>query len=102
MVGDKVYLKVSQIKRALRFGSTWKLKTRYIGLFDIIVKVGDLALLPNSDGLHNVFHVSMPKKYMKNESHIIRNYMELDIQPNVTYEEKSLKILDRRDKVLRI
>lgn len=77
MVGDKVYLKPSPIKRALRFGSTWKLKPRYIGLFDIIVKVGDLALLPNLDGLHNVFHISMPKKYMKNESYIIRNYMEL-------------------------
>lgn len=101
VVGDKVYLKVCPTKGVVRFGSTGNLKPRYIGPFDFIAKVGDLALPPNHDIVHNAFYISMLKKYARNEIYIIHNYMELDIQPNATYEEKSLKILDRRDRVLK-
>lgn len=63
LVGDKVYLKVSPTKGEVKFRSTRKLKPRYICPFDIIVRVGDvtyeLALPPNFEGVHNVFHVSM-------------------------------------------
>lgn len=80
---DKFYLKVSPAKGKVRFWSTWKLKSRYIGPFDIIIEVNDLAyeltLPPSLDGIHNVFCVSMLKKYIRDESHIIANYIELDI-----------------------
>lgn len=79
MVRDNVYLKVSPIKGAIRFGSTWKLKPKYIRHFDIIAKVGDLAYelaLPlNLNGVHIVFYVSMLKKYIKDKNHIILNYI---------------------------
>lgn len=35
------------------------------------------------------------------ESHIISDYRELDIQPNVNYEEELVTILDKQNKVLR-
>ena len=104
-VGDSVYLKVSPTKGTVRFGFSGKLKPRYIGPFDIIARVGDrayeLALPPNMDKIHNVFHVSMLKKYVRDESHIIPNFGELNVQPDTTYEEKPIRILDTRDKVLR-
>lgn len=64
---DKVYLKVFLAKGEVKFGSTWKSKSRYISPFDIITKVDDLAyeltLPPNLDETYNVFRVSMLKKY---------------------------------------
>lgn len=69
VVGDKIYLKVSFIKGAVRFGSTGKLKPKYIGSFDIIAQISDFAyeaLLANLDGAYN-FHVSMLKKYVRDE-----------------------------------
>lgn len=52
--------------------------------------------------VHNVFHVSMLKKYVIDDTYIIPNYTEFDILPNATYEEKPLNILYRRDKILRM
>lgn len=72
---DKINLKVSPTKGEVRFGSTGKLKSRYRGPFDIIEKVCHLAyevaLPPILDGMYIVFHVSMLKKYVCDESHII-------------------------------
>lgn len=47
--------------------------------FDSITKVSGLALLPNLDGVHNIFHISILKKYVRDKSHIIPNYTKLDI-----------------------
>lgn len=82
-MGDKVYLKVSPTKGAVKFWSTRKLKSRYICPFDIIARVGDvtdeLALSPNLEGVHNVFHVSMLKTYVIDESHTIPNYSKYQL-----------------------
>ena len=104
-VGDNVYLKISPTKGTMRFGFSGKLKPRYIGPFDVIRRVGELAyelaLPPSLDKVHNVFHVSMIKKYVRDPNHILPDYRELNVQPDATYEEKPLRILARRDKVLR-
>ena len=50
--------------------------------------------------LHDVFHVLMPKKYLHAPSHVL-SYESLDVDPKLTYEERPVKILDRKDKVLR-
>lgn len=72
---DKINLKVSPTKSEVRLGSIGKLKSRYKGPFDIIEKVRHLAyevaLPPILDGMYIVFHVSMLKKYVCDESHII-------------------------------
>lgn len=51
--------------------------------------------------MHNVFHVSTLKKYVQDQSHIIQNVTDLEIQHDILYVEKIVKILCREDKVLR-
>ena len=60
----------------------------------------EFALPPELSQVHLVFHVSMLKKYVLDPSHIIE-YQPLDIHPNLTYEEKPIRILDRKEQVLR-
>ena len=74
-VGDKVFLKVSPWKKVLRFGRKGKLSPRFIGPYEIIEKVGPvayrLALPPELEKIHDVFHVSMLRRYRSDPSHII-------------------------------
>ncbi|XP_042415106.1 uncharacterized protein LOC122004253 [Zingiber officinale] len=74
-VGDHVFLKVSPMKGVLRFGKKGKLSPRYIEPFEILDRIGArayrMALPPNLSGVHNVFHVSMLRKYISNPSHVI-------------------------------
>ena len=62
-VGDKVFLKISPWKKILRFGRKGKLSPRFIGLYEILERVGPvvfrLALPLELAKLHDVFHVSM-------------------------------------------
>ncbi|WVZ80145.1 hypothetical protein U9M48_027644, partial [Paspalum notatum var. saurae] len=74
-VGDQVLLKVSPTKGIVRFSTKGKLSPRYIGPFTIIARIEKLAYwleLPESmKGVHNVFHVFMLRKYLRDpEQHI--------------------------------
>ena len=68
VVGDHVFLKISPIRGVMRFGKSGKLSPRYVGPFEILKRVGEvayqLALPPTLTSAHDVFHVSMLKKYM--------------------------------------
>jgi hypothetical protein len=103
-VGDHVFLKISPSKGIMRFGIKGKLSPRYIGPFEILERIGmvayRLALPPTFYGVHDVFHVSMLKKYVYDPSHIIE-YEHIEVQPDATMVEKPIKILDRKDQVLR-
>ena len=101
--GDFVYLKVSPKKGTRRFGLRGKLSPRYVGPFQIINKVGAVAyrleLPPNLSGIHNVFHVSTLKK-----CEFPPKIVELpltELQPDLSYEEHPIKILDVKDRVMR-
>jgi hypothetical protein len=67
--GNHVYLRVSPLKGVKRFGMKGKLAPRYIGLFPIHDKCGNLAynldLHPSLAGDHDIFHVSQLKKCLK-------------------------------------
>ena len=75
-VGDKVFLKVSPWKGILRFGRHGKLSPRYIGLYEVIERVGPLAyklvLPPELSQIHNVFHVFMLKRYRSDPRHVLK------------------------------
>ncbi|KAL5740018.1 hypothetical protein ACOSQ2_029198 [Xanthoceras sorbifolium] len=103
-VGEKVFLKVSPWKKVLRFGRKGKLSPRFIGPYEIIERVGPvayrLALPPELEKIHNVFHVSMLRRYRSDPSHRVQAE-SIEIQPDLTYEEEPVQILDREIKELR-
>ena len=47
-----------------------------------------------------MFHVSILWKYIPDPSHVVE-YESLDIRPNLTYEERPIRILDQKEQVLR-
>ncbi|GKE50551.1 hypothetical protein Tco_1481809, partial [Tanacetum coccineum] len=61
-VGDRVMLKVSPWKGAVRFGKRGKLNPRYVRPFRVLAKVGKVAYkleLPQElSRVHHTFHVS--------------------------------------------
>ena len=103
-VGDWVFLKLSPWKGVVRFGKKGRLSPRYIGPYQMIERVGEVAyrleLPPELARVHNVFHVSMLRHYVSNASHVIFP-QQLEISPGLTYEEEPVTILDWKDKVLR-
>ena len=73
-VGDHVYIKVNPKKSTLRLGKYKKLAPRYGKKFEIIGKVGSVAYqltLPPNIKVHNVFYVSLLKRYIHDLSHVI-------------------------------
>ena len=65
-VGDHVYLKVKANKSSLKLGSCAKLSPRYCGSFEVLEIIGPVAYrisFPTSPRDHNVFHVSLLRKY---------------------------------------
>ena len=63
MVGEKVLLKVSPMKGVIRSGKRGRLSPRFIGPFEVLQRIGEvaykLALPPSLSSVHPVFHVSM-------------------------------------------
>nr|XP_017224824.1 PREDICTED: uncharacterized protein LOC108201049 [Daucus carota subsp. sativus] len=102
--GEPVLLKISPWKGLSRFGKKGKLSPRYVGPFEILRRVGkvayELALPPHMEHIHNVFHVSMLKKYHPDSRHVIE-YEPVELQADLSYVESPIEILDRKEKVLR-
>ena len=103
-MGDKVFLKVSPWRKILRFGQKVKLSPRFIGPYEILERVGpvayQLALPPELAKLHNVFHVSMLRRYRSVESHIL-TVQEIQVQEDLSYDEEPKAILAQEVKKLR-
>ena len=59
-----------------------------------------MELTSELDRIHDVFHVSMLRKYIPDPSHVLTE-QPVEIQKNLTYEEEPVQILDRREQVLR-
>ena len=105
-VGDYVFLKVSPRRGIRRFGMAGKLQPRFVGPFEIVERVGLLAyrllLPPQLQSVHDVFHVSMLRKYVPNPQHIFDQLpAELELREDASYVATPMAILDRKEKVLR-
>jgi hypothetical protein len=73
-VWEHVLLKVKPKKNSLKLGSCTKMATRFCGPFEILDRIGLVAFmfaLPASMNVHNVFHVSLLKKYVHDPNHVI-------------------------------
>ena len=84
------FLKISPWKGVLRFGKRGKLSPRYIRSYEIISRVGPVAYrldLPlELSKVHNVFHVSMLRKYIPDPSHVLKD-QPVQLKDNLTYKE---------------
>ena len=87
----------------MRFGRTGKLSPRLIGSYEVIEKVGPvayrLASPPKLENIHNVFHVSMLKRYRSDPSHVVSSET-IELRPYLTYEEEPVETLAREVKEL--
>ncbi|XP_043725684.1 uncharacterized protein LOC122672256 [Telopea speciosissima] len=103
-VGEKVFLRVSPAKGLLRFNKKGKLSLRYISPYEILKRVVpvvyQLALPPSLEGIHDIFHLSMLKKYINNPKHVLSAKLE-QLDADMTYEEQPMEILDRKEHNLR-
>jgi hypothetical protein len=84
-VGDHVFLKVKSRCSSLKFmGKCSKLATRYCGPFKILERIGPIAYMfsfPTFLCIHNVFHVSLLKKYIPYANHIIDwNVIQVELE----------------------
>ena len=103
-VGDHVFLKVMPKRGVVRFGKRGKLSPRFIRPFEILKRVGAvvyrLALPPSMSGVHEVFHVSMLRRYTTDPAHVV-DWGEIEVDIDGTFEEGPVCILDSRHQVLR-
>ena len=103
-VGKKVFLEVSPWKKVMRFGKKGKLSPRFIGPYEVIEKVAlvayHLALPVELEKIHNVFYISILRRYISDPSHIVSSET-IELRPYLTYEEEPVEILAREVKELR-
>ncbi|KAA0059773.1 pol protein [Cucumis melo var. makuwa] len=59
-----------------------------------------LTLPPSLSAVHDVFHVSMLRKYVSDPSHVV-DYEPLEIDENLSYTEQPVEVLARKVKMLR-
>ena len=87
----------------VRFSKRGTLSSRFIGPFEILEKVGTvayrLALPLSMSGVHEVFHVSMLRKYTPNPTHVV-DWGQIEVDTDETFEERPVCILDSHDQVL--
>jgi hypothetical protein len=102
--GDHVYLRVPPTKGVQQFGAKGKLAPRYIGPYEIIEECGPLAYrlqLPSQlAAIHDIFHVSQLKKGVRVPTKIVKQ-QEVMIEPDLSYVEQPIKILDQKERSIR-
>ena len=69
-----MFLRVKPKKNKLRTRIYTKLAPGYVGPFEILARIGHATYqvaLPLYIRIHDVFHISLLKKYVADQSHII-------------------------------
>ncbi|KAA0066186.1 hypothetical protein E5676_scaffold790G001080 [Cucumis melo var. makuwa] len=113
--GRLCVLNISELKNAildhaelLFAGMKWesesKLSPRYIGPYQITERVGPTAYRLEFPielaRIHDVFHVSMLRKYIPDLSHVLQE-QPVELKEDLSYVEEPVQILDRKEQVLR-
>ena len=84
----------------VRFGKRGKLSPRFIGPFEILERVGTVAYRlvfpPSMSGFHEVFHVSMLRKYTPDPAHVVY-WGQIEVDTDETFKEGPVCIVDSRD-----
>ncbi|KAA3466537.1 DNA/RNA polymerases superfamily protein [Gossypium australe] len=111
-IGEKVKLIRGRLKEAFdRQKSYSDLKRKEIeysvgdyAFLKVLKRVGPVAYqleLPiELNRIHDVFHVSMMRRYRSDPSHVV-SVKEIEVRPDLTFEEEPVQILDRDVKVMK-
>ena len=93
-------MRISPWERVLLFGKKWKLSPLYMRLYEIMKIIGEvvswLRLPPELARIHDIFYISMIRKYMTDSSHVLRD-QSVELKEDLTYEERPVQIVDRND-----
>ena len=85
----------------IRFQKRGKLNPRYIGSFRIIERIGPVAYrleLPlEMSRIHNVFHVSILRKYVSDPSHVLEA-PSIEFNEDLSFEVQPVGIVDQEIK----
>jgi hypothetical protein len=99
-VGDHVFLKVKANRSSLKLGNRSKLAACYCGPFEILERIGPVAYMiafPASMSVHNVFHVSLLKKYTPDANHVV-DWNVIQVEQEGAFQVNLVRILDRKIK----
>eukprot|EP00253_Pinus_taeda_P028795 PITA_28795 len=102
-VGEHVYVIIQEKKSTLQWSGCAKLAPHFCGHFQILARIGPVAYqlaLPSHVRVHNVFHVSVLKKYIYDPKHII-SWQDIQVEPEGEFLVEPVSILDWRRIVLR-
>ena len=97
-VGDHVYLRDRPRKSSLKLGSCANLASRYYGPFEVVERIGSIGYritFPPNTKSHNVFHVSLLKKYVHDPNHVI-NWDVIQVEPEGEFQIDPMHILARK------
>ena len=108
-IGDRAYLHVSPPRGVKHFRVKGKLAPRFVGPYRVLERMGEVAYkleLPEGlSGVQDVFHVSQLKKCHAEMVDIaLRDTVPLEaiqLESDLTYEEKLVKILEFSSQVTR-
>ncbi|WMV40559.1 hypothetical protein MTR67_033944 [Solanum verrucosum] len=96
-VNNWVFLKVSPMKKVMRFGNKGKLSPRYVGYFKILKRVGKVAheseLPAELVAVYPVFHISLLKKCVGDPVSIVP-LENVVVKNSFTFEDVPVEILD--------
>ena len=101
-VGDHLYLRVKPKKSSLKLGSCKKLAPIFCGPFQVLERIRHVAYklaLPLHLNIHNIFHVSLLKKYVYDSTHII-DWNVLHVEPEGELQVEPVRIMDKKEIVL--
>jgi hypothetical protein len=92
------------MKGVSRFGVKGKLAPRYIGLFPILERCGQVAyrllLLESLSVVHNMFHISQLKKCLWIPDQTM-DVADVNLEQDLTYSEHPIRVLDQKDQITR-
>ena len=100
----KSYADMKRKNSRYEIGKKGKLNPIFIGPYEVKKKLGPvayrLALPPDLEKIHNVFHVYMLRRYRLDPSHVVSTET-IELRPDLTYEEELVEILAQEVKELR-